>query len=286
MNLPAFTAEASCYRTNRTYQASAILAAAEGVPSIIPADSPPCSRQDPRFCGALTGNPFCCPPHTVCCQQDCTQESPVCQACCPVSNPRCCEQGSTSFGTPTFLGCPSGRERCGTLKTKNMAAPACCPEGQKCCDSTTHSCCVEGKEICTSGLPGGGNVCCPIERSCGKGCCGENEVCLGGVCCPAKGDWVNCGGSCCPRGQCTIEGCCPAGRAICDNHCCADREECRNGACSPPSPPPPETCTETWSYKEICVPPFDWPCWWVRDKCFRTCCTTDGDERLCGVSEC
>ena len=203
MNIPAFTAESSLYRTNTRYHSS-VAELRDAIPagSVVAAlnydDTANCEAcenkcNDQAFdCNAvatltwtlgLAGcaifgpfAPACAVPVTAAYALAvgvCTAKLAACTGICYLPGNRCC---------PVF--CELGH---------------CCSHGETC---TTHGCCPPGQAVCNG-------ECCPE----GYNCCGD-------ICCPNN----CCGGTCCDAGV----------------PCCGDK--CCGFDPGPPPPPPPNNC--------------------------------------------
>jgi hypothetical protein len=123
--------------------------------------------------------------------------------------------GGCQFSSHCSLGeiCESGV--CVCAPTSVDCGTHCCPEGWECFQSGCRGC-SSGRPICNGNCCGGnetclGGTCCPNTRVCGTGCCPEGQSCAGDACCP---DARACGAVCCPAGQiCQVanEGRCESG---------------------------------------------------------------------------
>jgi len=191
------------------------------------APCPQCKSADaPNLCSVPAQNMYGC--HSTCCRKT--------EQCCTARDQvNCC--------TPPYVCTPTivGRQELAYCKLPPCSAPNkrcgenCCGERQT-CDRGTCRCedaLVDGKWY--------------AQRTCGKSCCAEWELCCGDHCCALTA--TCCGSGCCPRPQiCCGNNCCPPGTMCCGNTCCTpgsvccdNRYCCRsgytccgNGGCCPP----------------------------------------------------
>jgi len=121
------------------------------------------------------------------CDSNCTNGT----ACEPVPcGDAFCDQGSTCLNATQGTCCTSDHPTpCGV----NGTQPG---QGTRCCLVT---------DKCIAGAPAG-QECCSPKKVCGKHCCGADDACSDGVCCPT-------------------------GTVSCDGKCCASHEACSHGVC-------------------------------------------------------
>ena len=256
MNLPGFTAEASHYRSRRSYSGRAGSATREGLmlayrpgsktqaecqkcldgctssAEICAADAweimlgclfPP----DCAIAAAATGEALtACYTSSLVCKAGC-EVTDCCPKLCGFPNPLdpgsgCCDNGEhcVDGNQPNARDgcCPSSQSTCGGF---------CCPPGDTCCGD---KCCPEGFN-CTDG------VCCgPYDHVCGGQCCPPFNKCCNGKCCKANEQCNPATGGCwSPPGDHQRYKMCRAGWEFCPNvGCCAPGTTCCEGGCYPP----------------------------------------------------
>ena len=213
MNMPAFSAQASLYRTSNHYRSSvADVGGLATDQSVVAAYIPGPDTQ--QRCSD------CLHPYKVL-RNICLAKTAfmVVEACV----------GSLGFG-------------CGGAIAWGYQEVAACEEGY-----------LIGYGVChiPGGLGEVSGPCCPkvcgvtTPLSAGSGCCDHGETCKGlGMrentrdgCCPVGRD---CGSVCCAPGEkCCGEICCPSNYFCLDNHTCSDAGSFPN---TPPPPPPGSAC--------------------------------------------
>lgn len=213
MNVPAFTAQASLYRTSNRYRS---LSSEPGDPacvhSIVPAYMPGPATQ--RDCSVCTG--LCDKEIEGCAIVVAGVVSAVCVATLGFGCP-----GAVAAGEAALTVCAEAYAACiGYCNIPGwvpVVGGYCCPK------------------IC--GFPN------PLEGS-GSGCCDLGEACVDQHdpnsrqgCCPS--DQLVCGGHCCAKGEkCCGDTCCPSNYYCVDGYC----SEYPTGNVpfgNPPPPPPP-----------------------------------------------
>src|SRR6266498_1719070 len=111
-----------------------------------------------------------------------------------------------------------------------VSRQARCPPGTSLCSN--NSCCGQNQECVPGGCCPRGHGQCPNSRICcpkgsiccgNKGCCGQNQECTPDGCCPRG------------YGQCpNSRTCCPKDGICCENNrCCGKNQECVPGGCCP-----------------------------------------------------
>jgi len=141
MNMPEFTASASLYKTNRSYQVAALFASNMGgqvFPTFLKGTH---CVPDPDCASGFSK--WFCPTSNV---DDCV-ETGIC--CTPTGG-----GGGGGNGQPTNCGdhfCPPGDQCCG---------PGCCSATSHCCGNSGN-CCPAGTHCCSDG-----DGCCPDGWSC------------------------------------------------------------------------------------------------------------------------
>jgi hypothetical protein len=216
VSLPAFTAQASLYRTSGRYHAAGI-AAADAAPDgwIVPSYIP----------GAQT-------------QRDCDK----CLAPFALTRKVCLAKAAVMVAesciTSLFFGC-------GPAIALGYIQAAACEEGY-----------IAGFGICnipSADELDWDSPCCPkvcgvpTPGKAGSGCCDHGEACVGS-------DHPNARDGCCPVGQYCGGDCCAKGATCCGNQCCPEGWHClEGGICSefysftppgskPPTPPENNIC--------------------------------------------
>jgi hypothetical protein len=167
MNIPAFTGEASIYRSNRSYRTANM-----GPGSSLPVDPvvPALTAEGWAACDA--------------CKQSCAETYSICMgiALATVWIPW--------LGGGIGVGCTAESWIC---------LARCDAEGHPCCPIKCGGTCCSFGETCT------GHACCPAGRAvCGGTCCDAGDYCVGNECCPA--DHFRCGDTCCPPNYHCLDG--------------------------------------------------------------------------------
>jgi hypothetical protein len=194
MNLPAFTAESSLYRSRNRYRV-----AAERSTAGLAADSVVLSL-------SAAANAACDD-----CEQSCAEDYSSCLAVALAT------VWLPWLGGGIGAGCVAGSWYC--LARCNSEGHACCPTdcGKYCCDygeqcSHLSGCCPGDRVVCA------GRCCAAGDSCCGDRCCNAGQTCCGDTCClPGENC---CGGKCCPH-NCCGDTCCDAGVPCCGDHCCS-----------------------------------------------------------------
>jgi hypothetical protein len=216
MNIPAFTAQASLYRTSSRYRSCG--SEFSGLPSaqsVVSAYYPgPGTTHDCQSC-----------------INTCLKVFGLCSAGAAAV---------VGVGCLAIVTCPAAVAAATTIQEGCTVALAgcygicnipyvgeCCPKpcgfpnpfdpGSGCCDADET--CVDQND------PNSRQGCCPVGQYCGGNCCAAGESCCGDLCCPQPNHC--CGGSCCePNIPCCGDTCCsflpPPG--------------------TPPPPPPANNC--------------------------------------------
>jgi hypothetical protein len=150
------------------------------------------------------------------------------------------------------LTCRDGAcaERCDD--DRSACGAGCCEVGEVCgltglCE-TPDACTAAGGLPCGGACCQGGQVCqsgvcradCPTPLCGGSLCCGADEACLAGACCPSAQvcDGACCGaGELCALGECKVD--CGGGTPGCgaSGACCGAAEVCYQGQCLVPGDP-------------------------------------------------
>jgi len=210
MSMPAFTAQASLYRTSNRYHSSISRRGERpSAHSVVPAYIPGPATQ--RECSVCTGT--------------CDKLAGLCAA------------GAAAVaiaGCATFVGCPAALATAGAIL-------ADCAEGFAGCIGLCNV---------PSWVPVLGGYCCPkicgfpdpLEGS-GSGCCDLGEACVDQHdpnsrqgCCPSG--QIVCGGNCCAKGdRCCGDTCCPTGHFCLDGGYCTESPPFVPPGGDPPKPP-------------------------------------------------
>lgn len=235
MNLPAFTAQASLYRTRNRYCGEAL--GTDTPPPrqhIVPAYMPgPATMRD---CGVCTG--LCDKEMAGCAIVVAAGVSAVCIGTlgfgCPAAVSAgeailvaCAEAYAACIGYCNIPGwvpvvggycCP---KICGTPNPLEGSGSGCCDLGEACVDqhdpNARQGCCPSGQAVCS------GHCCASGERCCGDGCCPSHFHCLDGGICAEFPPFAAPGASppTPPENHCLFGGapcgtkCCPPGLACC-----------------------------------------------------------------------
>jgi hypothetical protein len=202
MNIPAFTAESSLYRSGNSYRVSTTESNAS-----LPADS---------IVLALSAEGW---------------------ANCDACEKKCGRQYLECFFKPwSFFGVGCVADAWWCLAECHFEGEPCCPKdcGEYCCsfgEQCSHysGCCPGDRVVC-------GGYCCSAGNSCcGNTCCNAGQACCGDTCC-APGQTC-CDGTCC-SGNCCGNTCCDAGVPCCGDRCCSFLPP----PGTPPPPPPDNNC--------------------------------------------
>lgn len=182
MSIPAFTAQASLYRTSNRYRCVGVqFGGSKPLQSVVAAYIPgPETQNKCSGCddGCAVSRNICLTKVGVTAAESCLGTGiffPLCLA------------GEIAFLTPT---CYAAYSAClGYCNIPGGLGPfsgPCCP---KVCGPPTpgvsgSGCCDHGEACVGSGSPNTRDGCCPVGRYCGGNCCAEGESCCGNTCCP------------------------------------------------------------------------------------------------------
>lgn len=215
MNIPAFTAQASLYRTGNRYHTSF-------------------TKFDDSIHAQSVVAAFIPGPQT---QHDCS----VCTDACKIPRDICLGEVAAIVGEACLMSLGFG---CGAAIAWGATQTASCYVPYEACLGYCNI--PEGFEVGNVSTPHGPccpKVCGPPEpwRGSGYGCCDHGETCKGlgfqentrDGCCPVGRD---CGNSCCAEGEkCCGEICCPQDYYCIDSHTCSPYP----GTFGTPNTPPP-----------------------------------------------
>jgi hypothetical protein len=210
MNIPAFTAQASLYRTSNRYHSSvAEFHGSISGQSVVAAYIPGPETQN-RCSG---------------CTDICVATRNICLAKVAAGVVEEC-WGTLGLGCAVAIGW-------GVIQTGGCYAH--------------YAECFGICQIPSADELGWKSPCCPkvcgihIPGLAGSGCCDHGEACLGS-------DHPNTRDGCCPVGQYCNGNCCAAGESCCGATCCPAGFSCIGGLCTtgfpntPPPPPPDNNC--------------------------------------------
>jgi hypothetical protein len=222
MNIPAFTADASLYRSRRHYHASPATDSESRTHTIVPALQP----ADNAACDECNSG---CGKGAIQCTATASASYVAALIGCAASGPLypiCAGAASAVYGT-AYTVCIAASWVC--LAECELPGNACCPT--HCEGSGSGYCCSTGEQ-CSSSDRG----CCPVGRQvCGGRCCPEGDRCCGDECCSARNccNGVCCEGECDPNGDCCSSpshvcggSCCPPFNKCCNNECCGAYQQC------------------------------------------------------------
>lgn len=237
MNIPAFSAQASLYRTSNHYRS--VVAVSDGsIPaqSVVAAYIPGPETQN--RCSGCTDK--CVNVRNFCLAETAAM---VAEACLTSLGFGC--GAAIALGEIQAASCEEGYLSCFGIcnipSADGIWESSCCP---KVCGIPTpgvggSGCCDHGETCVGLDSPNTRDGCCPVGQYCGGNCCARGESCCGNTCCPSNYFCLE-GGICTEFPPFTPPGWEPPPPP--ENNCIFGGEPCGRKCC-----PPGKFCCGLWA---------------------------------------